>query len=95
MPRITLRPSFTKDLDGLKRASRKDYQRACEILTEIQPDVEPSASRRAETRLKWRDQEGNEQSKLLRRDRRHATGFGRRDYPRVLVGAWVWSRHDR
>jgi superfamily I DNA/RNA helicase len=51
MPHITLRPSFSKDLDGLKRSSRKHYQRACEILMEIQRDVEPSAPRRAETRI--------------------------------------------
>jgi superfamily I DNA/RNA helicase len=51
MPHITLRPSFSKDLDGLKRSSRKHYQRACEILMEIQRDLEPSAQRRAETRI--------------------------------------------
>jgi hypothetical protein len=51
MPHITLRPSFSKDLDGLRRSSRKHYQRACEILLEIQRDVEPSAQRRAETRI--------------------------------------------
>ncbi len=51
MPKITLRPSFTKDLDGLRRSSRKHYQRASEILFEIQRDVEPSAPRRAETRI--------------------------------------------
>lgn len=51
MPRITLRPSFSKDLDGLRRSSRKHYQRACEILMELQRDIEPSAQRRAETRI--------------------------------------------
>ncbi|QQO34296.1 hypothetical protein JJC00_00810 [Bradyrhizobium diazoefficiens] len=51
MPRITLRPSFSKDLDGLRRSSRKHYQRACEILMEFQRDIEPSAQRRAETRI--------------------------------------------
>jgi superfamily I DNA/RNA helicase len=51
MPHITLRPSFSKDLDGLRRSSRKHYQRACEILMEIQRDIEPSAPRRAETRI--------------------------------------------
>jgi superfamily I DNA/RNA helicase len=51
MPHITLRPSFSKDLDGLKRSSRKNYQKACEILMEIQQDIEPSAARRAETRI--------------------------------------------
>lgn len=51
MPKITLRPSFSKDLDGLRRSSRKHYQRACEILLEIQRDLEPSAPRRAETRI--------------------------------------------
>src|SRR5271163_3809939 len=51
MPHITLRPSFSKDLDGLRRLSRKHYQRACEILLEIQRDIEPSAPRRAESRI--------------------------------------------
>ena len=51
MPRIILRPSFSKDLDGLRRSARKAYQRASEILLEIQRDIEPSASRRAETRI--------------------------------------------
>ena len=51
MPHITLRPRFSKDMDGLKRSSRKHYQRACEILVEIQQDIEPSAPRRAETRI--------------------------------------------
>lgn len=51
MPRIILRPSFSKDLDGLRRASRKNYQKASEILLELQRDVEPSAPRRSETRI--------------------------------------------
>jgi mRNA-degrading endonuclease RelE of RelBE toxin-antitoxin system len=51
MPHIILRPSFSKDLDGLRRSSRKHYQRACEILLELQRDGEPSATRRAETRI--------------------------------------------
>jgi|HubBroStandDraft_4_1064222.scaffolds.fasta_scaffold04715_3 superfamily I DNA/RNA helicase len=51
MPHVTLRPSFSKDLDGLKRSSRKNYQRACEILMEIQRDIKPSASVRAEGRI--------------------------------------------
>lgn len=51
MPRITLRPSFSKDLDGLRRSSRKHYQRACEILMELQRNIEPSAPRRAESRI--------------------------------------------
>jgi superfamily I DNA/RNA helicase len=51
MPNIILRPSFSKDLDGLRRSSRKAYQRASEILLEIQRDVEPSASRRSESRI--------------------------------------------
>lgn len=51
MPHITIRPSFSKDLDGLRRSSRKHYQRACEILLEIQRDIEPSAPRRAESRI--------------------------------------------
>jgi hypothetical protein len=51
MPRIVLRPSFIKDLDGLKRSSRKHYQRAAEILLELQRDMEPSAPHRAETRI--------------------------------------------
>jgi mRNA-degrading endonuclease RelE of RelBE toxin-antitoxin system len=51
MPHITIRPSFSKDLDGLRRSSRKHYQRTCEILLELQRDIEPSAPRRAETRI--------------------------------------------
>lgn len=51
MPHITIRPSFSKDLDGLRRSSRKPYQRACEILLELQRDIEPSAPRRAESRI--------------------------------------------
>jgi superfamily I DNA/RNA helicase/mRNA-degrading endonuclease RelE of RelBE toxin-antitoxin system len=51
MPRLILRPNFTKDLDGLKRSARKIYQRASEILLELQRDMEPSATRRAESRV--------------------------------------------
>jgi hypothetical protein len=51
MPRIVLRPSFSKDLDGLLRSWRKHYQRASKILLEIQRDIEPSAPRRTETRI--------------------------------------------
>lgn len=51
MPRIVLRPSFRKDLDGLKRSARKQYERASEVLLELQRDVEPSVPRRAESRL--------------------------------------------
>jgi hypothetical protein len=51
MPRIVLRPSFSKEMDGLRRSSRKHYQRACEIILEIQQDIEPSAPRRAESRI--------------------------------------------
>lgn len=51
MPRIILRPSFSKDLDGLRRSARKQYQRASEILLEIQRDIKPSAVQRGETRI--------------------------------------------
>jgi mRNA-degrading endonuclease RelE of RelBE toxin-antitoxin system len=51
MPKIVLRPTFSKDLDGLRRSSRKHYQRASEILLELQRDQEPSASRRSESRI--------------------------------------------
>ena len=51
MPKVTLRQTFTKDLDGLRRSSRKHYQRACEILLELQRDKEPSAQRRSESRI--------------------------------------------
>ena len=51
MTSIIIRPSFTKDLNGLQRSVRKVYQRACETLLEIQRGVEPSAPRRAETRI--------------------------------------------
>src|ERR1700720_195093 len=51
MPRIILRPSFSKDLDGLRRSSRRHYKSASEVLLELQRDLEPSAPRRAETRI--------------------------------------------
>src|SRR5271154_3008006 len=51
MPKITLRPTFSKDLDGLRRSSRKHYQRASEILLELQRDQERSAYRRSESRI--------------------------------------------
>ena len=51
MPNIILRPTFNKDLDGLRLSSRKHYQRASEILLELQRDQEPSAPRRPESRI--------------------------------------------
>jgi hypothetical protein len=51
MPRIILRPTFAKDLDGLRMSSRKHYQRASELLLELQRDQEPSAPRRSESRI--------------------------------------------
>ena len=51
MPKIILRPTFSKDLDGLRRSSRKNYQRVSEILLELQRDQEPSAPRRPESRI--------------------------------------------
>jgi superfamily I DNA/RNA helicase/mRNA-degrading endonuclease RelE of RelBE toxin-antitoxin system len=51
MPKIILRPTFSKDLDGLRRSARKQYQKASEILLELQRDMEPSAPRRAESRI--------------------------------------------
>jgi len=51
MPRITLRPTFTRDLDGLKRSARKQYQRASEVLLELQRDQTPSAPHRSESRI--------------------------------------------
>jgi hypothetical protein len=51
MPKISFRPSCAKDLDGLRRSARKPDQRACEILLELQRDLEPSARRRAESRI--------------------------------------------
>jgi len=51
MPKVILRPTFSKDLDGLRRSSRKHYQRASEILLELQRDQEPSAPRRSESRI--------------------------------------------
>lgn len=51
MARIILRPSFSKDLDGLRRSSRRHYLKASEILLDIQRDVTPSVPRRAETRI--------------------------------------------
>ena len=51
MPRIVLRPTFTKDLDGLRTSSRKHYQRASEVLLELQRDQKPSAPKRSESRI--------------------------------------------
>ncbi len=51
MPKIVLRPSFNRDLDALKRNSRKNYQRASEILQELQRGVDPTTPRRAEGRI--------------------------------------------
>lgn len=51
MPKITLRPTFSRDLDGLRRSTRKQYQRASEVILELQRDQEPSAPRRAESRI--------------------------------------------
>lgn len=51
MPRLVLRHDFCKDLDGLRRSSRKHYQRTAEILLELQRGVQPSAPRRAESRI--------------------------------------------
>ena len=51
MPKITLRPTFSRDLDGLRRSARKQYQRASEIILELQRDQEPSAPRRTESRI--------------------------------------------
>ncbi len=51
MPHITLRPTFTRELSGLQRSARKQYQRATEILLELQLDQNPSAPRRTESRI--------------------------------------------
>lgn len=51
MATLIVRPSFARDLDGLRRSARKIYQRASETLLEVQRDVEPSATRRPETRI--------------------------------------------
>jgi len=51
MPNIILRPSFSKDLDGLRHSSRKAYQRASEILLEIQRDVDRPVSSVPATKL--------------------------------------------
>lgn len=51
MPKLTLRPTFSRDLDALRRSARKQYMRASEILLELQRDQEPSAPRRSETRI--------------------------------------------
>lgn len=51
MPKITLRPTFSRDLDGLRRSARKQYQRASEIILELQREQEPSAPRRSESRI--------------------------------------------
>jgi len=48
MTAIIVRPTFTKDLDGLRRSARKVYQRVTEILVEIQEDIRPSAPQRSE-----------------------------------------------
>ena len=41
MPYLTLKKGFSKDLDALKRNARKVYQRANEILMELQRDQDP------------------------------------------------------
>ena len=51
MPKISFRPSCAEDLDSLRRSARKSYQRACEVLLELQRDIGPSARRRAEGRI--------------------------------------------
>ena len=51
MTRIVLQPTFARDLDGLRTSSRKHYQRASEVLLELQRDQQPSASRRSESRI--------------------------------------------
>lgn len=51
MSRIVLRPSFAKDLDALRSSSRRHFQRASEILIEIQLGIEPSVQHRKETRI--------------------------------------------
>jgi hypothetical protein len=51
MPIVVLRPNFARDLDGLRRSARKVYQRASEILLELQRDIQPSAARRSESRI--------------------------------------------
>ena len=51
MPRIRLRPSFSKDLDALKRHHRTNYRKACEILVDLERDADVSASLRSETRV--------------------------------------------
>ena len=51
MPYLTLKKAFSKDLDALKRNARKVYQRANEILMELQRDQEPSAPHRSETQV--------------------------------------------
>ncbi|MCC7003876.1 MAG: hypothetical protein IT357_17100, partial [Gemmatimonadaceae bacterium] len=51
MPKLTLRPTFSRDLDALRRSARKQYMRASEILLELQRDQEPTAPRRSETRI--------------------------------------------
>ncbi|MFN0177487.1 MAG: 3'-5' exonuclease [Gemmatimonadales bacterium] len=48
---MSLKPSFNKDLDALKRNSRKNYQRASEILQELQRGIDPQMPRRSESRL--------------------------------------------
>ena len=51
MPRIRLRPNFSKDLDALKRHHRNNYRKACEIMVDLERDADVSASLRSESRI--------------------------------------------
>ena len=51
MPRIRLRPNFSKDLDALKRHHRTNYRKTCEILVDLERDADVSAALRAESRI--------------------------------------------
>ena len=51
MSQLILRPTFAKDLDGLRTSSRKHYQRASELLLELQRGRKPTAPTRTESRI--------------------------------------------
>ena len=51
MARLILRPSFSRDLDALKRNHRHNYRKASEILIDLQRDGDVSAGRRPDSRI--------------------------------------------
>lgn len=51
MPKVTLTPSFNKDLNALKQGNPGNYRKATAILLELQRDEPPSAHQRPDGRI--------------------------------------------